>query len=440
MIKNKIYIQAKRHSLCLSIAALILSCTVVRGQIVLNYRNHLVPPDIIYTYQGANGGVTVPTTGANQIWDYSSLVNAGLSISQPYIPETNPAFNGNRRQQIFNEHFGAGFFANTYLHQKDNGSRLSTTGASVNRSAYSLFSITGNINDSIILLSQNIFYNGNKLTIPYPVHYLTGWLCNYNYVVNLQISLAAEGLNHAPLKYTTKVDIIHNVTGWGDMRIPTVAGPGDFTPCLLLKSFSTRVDSFFVNNAPASNAVLNVLGFNQAQTTYQFLYHFKRVGLDQDLATFYFTDSSYSTIDKVIYDRTHYDLYCSNDICHAKMCLNGNTVCLPYSNNAANTAMLLNHAHLGECEPNRIANQNYVNENHAQLYPNPSGNQFTLLLNDDGETPATVTVYDYCGRKVKQLEEINGIIVFGNDLLPGVYFTCVETGAQKQIFKMIKTE
>src|SRR5207244_3010806 len=146
--------------------------------------------------------------------------------------------------EIFSDNFGAGFFATTYIHQKDNSALFSTFGASTNRVAYSLNSITGNTNDSLILLSQNIFYGGNKLTVPYPMQYLSVWLYNYNYDINLQISLASEGLNHAPLKYSTRIDFTRDVTGWGNMRIPTVAGPSDYIPCLLLKTFRTRVDSF----------------------------------------------------------------------------------------------------------------------------------------------------------------------------------------------------
>lgn len=427
---------------CLLLISLLIICGSANAQIKLSYKNYMVPPNIIYSYQGANGGVAVPASGAAQTWDYSALVKTPVTISETYISESNPFFSTARRQRILNSYFGGGFYANVFEHSNSNNAAYTVIGLTSNRSAFSLGSITGNANDSLILLAQNINYNGNKLALPFSCMYLSNWLHTYNYEINLQISLASQGLNHAPLKFTTSVVTNCDVTGWGDMRVPTNNGPGNYTPCLLLKTTRTQVDSFMVNGTPAGAAVLNVLGFTQGQITNQYQYHFKRAGLEQDLITFYFTNSSFNMVDRVIFDRTHYDLYCNNDNCHAKMCLNGiNTVCLPYSNNAANNAMLVNGARLGECEATRMIDNFITNEGvGAMLYPNPSNNLFTLLLNDNGESAANVSVYDCSGRKIKNFEAVNGIVEFGNDLQPGIYFTRIESGLQKQMIKLIKSE
>ena len=440
-MKTKSITNSKQKYRSSALFFLVLLSTIANAQIKLDYRNYLVPPSIIYSYQSANGGVAVPLSGTNKTWDYSTLVNTPSTLSVSFTPETNPAFSTCRRQQLLNNYYGAGFYATSYLHQKDNNTLFSLLGHSCNRSAYSLKNITGNINDSLIVLQQNVFYGGTNLTIPYPMQYLSSWLNNYNYVINLQISLASQGLNHAPVQFSTSIVNNRDVIGWGSMRIPTPIGTSSYIPCLLLKSSKTQVDSFFVNGAPANSVVLSVLGFTQGQTTSQYLYHFKRVGIEQDLATFYFTNSAFNTVDKVIYDRKYSDLYCSNNICHAKMCLNGiTTACINYSNNAANNALLLSGAHLGVCDDNRLADEYKTNNGMAILYPNPSSNQFTLLLNDNGETNSTVSVYDFSGRTIKQFEEINGIIEFGNDFAPGIYFATIQTGLQKQIIKMVKSE
>ena len=422
----------------IGVLVILHSMTWAQSPIKLNYRNFLVPPDVIYSYQNANGGVAVPSSGTNQVWDYSGLMNSPGTVSDPFIPESNPAFSTCRRQQISSENLGAGFFPVIYNHQKDNTSLFSVIGLSAGRAAYSLKNITGNSNDSLIMLAQNIFYGGNNLTIPYPLTYSSNWLCNYNYEISAQISLAAQGLNHASLKYKTHVDFTHAVTGWGTMRIPTVYGPSDYIPCLLLKIIRTRVDSFFVNSSPANAAVLSVLNFSQGQTAYQYLYRFKRTGIEQDLATFYFTNSSFSTVDRVIYDRTHYDLYCiSNNICHAKLCVDGINQCFAYNNNDANNALLNLHGSLGICEDLRIADNEAEENDGITISPNPSNNQFSIKLKTAAET---IHVYDLSGRVVEQFENVIGDLSFGNQLVHGIYFAEIITGTDKKVMRIIKSE
>ncbi len=424
---------------CFSILVFILISSLGKAQIKLNYKNYLVPASVIYSYKGALGGVNVPSAGTNQVWDYSAIVNTPTSVSEPYIPETNPVFSAARRQRIINVNYGGGLSAIAYEHSSANNASFKVIGLTTKRVAYTLSSSTGNSNDSIILLAQNVNYGGNQLAFPYPCTYLTNWQNNTDYSINLEISLASQGLNHAPLKFSKRISSSCIVEGWGTMRIPTASGPSDYIPSLMMKTITTQVDSFFVNGVPASNAVLSLLGFTQGQITNKFLYQFKRVGIEQDLITFYMTNSNFNAVDKILYDRKHTDLYCLNN-CQAKMCVSGvNTVCLTYSTNAANNAMLLNNARLGECEATRIENDQSASATKAIVYPNPSTNQFSLLLNDDGEIGSIVSVYDFSGRLIHKMEDVNGLIEFGMDFTPGIYSVLIQTGEVRQQIKVIKS-
>jgi len=123
------------------------------------------------------------------------------------------------------------------------------------------------------------------------------------------------------------------------------------------------------------------------------------------------------------------------------MCVNGSTtLCLAYSTNAANNAMLLNNAFLGECEATRVADDDIADKAIAKVYPNPSNNQFKLLLNDDGNSTATVHVYNFSGQLIYEFEHVNGMIEFGKELVSGIYFITVLSPTQKQHIKIVKTE
>lgn len=437
-MKKRFTKQIRINNWSLPLLAMLFIVASANAQVKLDYKNYLVAPNIIYSYQAANGGVTVPVAGTNKVWDYSTLVNMVNTVAESYVPETNSAFSTGRRQRIFSEYFGAGFYATAYEHSNSTTAAYTVNGQHIKRAAYSLGSITGNTSDSLIVPTQTIFYSGNKLAAPYPVYYPASWLYTYSYSINLQISLASQGLNHSSLVFTTSVSDQRDIVGWGNMRIPTVNGLSNYIACLMQKSNRTQVDSFYVNNVPANAAVLTVLGFTQGQTTHKYIYSFKRPGIEQDLITFFMTNSTYTVVDKVLYDRKRFDLYCNNDNCHAKMCLNGSTnVCLAYSTNAANNALLLNNACFGECEALRLADENTAREI-GSVQPNPSNNQFTLLVNDN--TKAEINIVDFSGRTIYKFAEVTGSIEFGNKLSPGIYFVMIQSGDQKQVVKILKTE
>jgi len=158
------------------ITILILLCVAslkVHSQITLNYSNFLVPPSATSSFQGAvTKGVAVPSAGADQTWDYRNLMNNSFYSLREFIPETNAAFPNSRRQIVASDYrFFAGFSTTIYQHESSSNSALKFIGATTNRTAYSLAFKTGVSTDSLILLSQNIFYGGSKIAIPYPFTY-----------------------------------------------------------------------------------------------------------------------------------------------------------------------------------------------------------------------------------------------------------------------------
>jgi len=343
--KNKYTVFSKIGWFITIIILLCVASLNVHSQITLNYSNFLVPPSATSSFQGAvTKGVAVPPAGANQTWDYKNLMNNSFYSIREFIPEINAAFPNSRRQIVASDYrFFAGFSTTIYQHESNSNSALKFIGATTNRTAYSLAFKTGVSTDSLILLSQNIFYGGSKIAIPYPCTYQSTWVLGEYIVYNMQISLASEKLDHASLTFVSSTLNNRSIIGWGRMRVPVAT---NYIPCLMMKIQRTETDSFYVNGLPADTAVLNVLDVMQGQVSHIYQYSFRRKGIEQDLMIFTM-DSSYNKIQKIIYDDKHDNIECGKNA--VTMCLNGQNVCKAYKNNEANHAMLNHGASIGNC-------------------------------------------------------------------------------------------
>ena len=73
-------------------------------------------------------------------------------------------------------------------------------------------------------------------------------------------------------------------------------------------------------------------------------------------------------------------------------------------------------------------------------YPNPTENQFTLVLKGGTDEKVRVVIYDVLGRQVKRIEGSNGqqFIRFGEDLKEGMYVVEVIQGTNRKVVKLLK--
>ncbi|SHG44839.1 Por secretion system C-terminal sorting domain-containing protein [Flavobacterium fluvii] len=75
----------------------------------------------------------------------------------------------------------------------------------------------------------------------------------------------------------------------------------------------------------------------------------------------------------------------------------------------------------------------------VKVYPNPSNNQFTLVVEGASNEKTEVIVYDMLARMVKRIEKNNNQpIVFGQELSPGQYLTVIKQGNDTKVVNLIK--
>ena len=121
-----------------------------------------------------------------------------------------------------------------------------------------------------------------------------------------------------------------------------------------------------------------------------------------------------------------------NDPCHV-ICVDQNAV----------AAHLAHGDYLGKCLPNCATPPVYrVNDNSlfdVIAYPNPSKNNFTIVVEDSHDKKIQIDVYDILSRKVSHIESSDGEpIVFGENLPSGVYLVLVSQDDNQKTIKLIK--
>lgn len=138
----------------------------------------------------------------------------------------------------------------------------------ITRQAKSLGPLTGNGVDSLIFPVQANSYGTARLRIlKFPATMGTVWVDSVVKNLDFNITVTAAGLNSAPGIQKQRHLSVDSVVGWGQMRVPIVGKTKSvWIKVLQVHHVDVAVDSFFLNNAPAPQAVLTLIGATQGQS------------------------------------------------------------------------------------------------------------------------------------------------------------------------------
>jgi hypothetical protein len=221
-------------------------------------------------------GVALPTSGNNQIWDYSNLIDSSTlvySFRSVTIPVTTP------RPVPFATATTQSF--NSALIQSRSGSsvysyyRADATGFySLGDSCFYNREVLRNGFDSIIYLNQIREYKPPLQSYKFPMTANTVWKNNARLVTNMQVKISSLGLDNAPVQYVLVTSSTDSVVGWGTLKMRS-STPGVILSfnALLVSNKRVETDSFYSNATPSSTELLNKLEFIQGySSTYRSFY------------------------------------------------------------------------------------------------------------------------------------------------------------------------
>jgi len=289
------------RNLLLLMGALILSYSV-SAQITLSNSNVTgITPGHVHAVMATSTGVTAPTTGANQTWDYSTL-KASSTYNRTFLPwaafsatavlDSQPVTESVTKnmpcikQNVYDIDANGIFFA----------------GANIPAQGYSIAALSGNQNDSTIWAAQS--YKIRQNYMKFPATMSSAWTSNTVHSLNFTITVTAFGVNKAPVKISKHEWVHDTVAGWGKVMVPSSHNGSIGYDALMVQRHYIEYDSMYVGGGPAPAAMLNAFSTKQNDTLDNHYYeYFYRPGSGlQILIIDYGNDATYSKPKAVIYD------------------------------------------------------------------------------------------------------------------------------------------
>ena len=248
-------------------------------------------------YQGAaTAGVAVPTKGANQTWDYRSLAPTGTVQVTTYTSAgTTPPFAGSVRSYPLTLSQGT-FSILATAYEGFDAIGFGQLGSVVPAQSFPLSTVTGFPNDVLAVPAQTTTVNTLRLPLPLTS---TTRVSRFNRVRNNSLLTAQLfGYNQASLQYVQRITTVDSVAGWGTLRIPVAGSAVGSAPLqvLLMQRRVIEQDSFYLNGQPAPPLIVAGLGQVQGGFTYGFAHYFYRQNAAQDVLSFTYTNSAFSTL------------------------------------------------------------------------------------------------------------------------------------------------
>lgn len=169
-------------------------------------------------------------------------------------------------------------------------------GVNIQKSGYSLNSLTSFPTDSLIINQQNIVYTLPRKKIAFPATYMSSWISTYSADFAFQVSLSLISLDHAPGVVRSFITQRDSVIGWGKMRVKDLSGsPSAYLNVLQVQTTIIKTDSFYINGSLAPLPLLSIFNLAQGRTDSTFLHNYYRAQEVTPLAEVRFSNGAYTT-------------------------------------------------------------------------------------------------------------------------------------------------
>lgn len=242
------------------------------GQITIESNECLVPvfPDSISGRRMATNIPFVPSIGNNQNWDYSTL-SGGSSIYYRYsLPISDTNYSSATAMIVYNPSMGNLTLQNSREYYKQDANGFYSLGFRTDSNYYDLSSMGGSGSYLYFPVSYVKYNNYKELSFPFTMN--DQWFVNENAVIPYRLNLTNFGIFNQQGEIREFIKDTFQVVGYGTLKYP--GSVNSYNALLVNRSFS-RIDSIYLNGAPANPLLLQQFGVSQGQETkytYQYIY------------------------------------------------------------------------------------------------------------------------------------------------------------------------
>jgi len=361
----------------------LLGATASQAQITVtgNDLKFGVDTDIIYTIDVDTSGVSLPSAGNDQWWDYGNLVPVDSAEFSFAASDQNPPFTSSTAMMpLMSSQFGEFELQDQTQYFTQAASGFLNEGYHI---PYHWFELA-NPNDTLKIPEQDVEVNGYKALVPFDLTSGTNETGTGTEIINFTLTYQAGGMVNEPGYLKRTRETTHEVTGWGSVILPVSK---DTVEALLLKSSSRITDSVFIGGMPVPAALLTGTGLSQGMVTHENMIQL----VAKDFNTFAGVFSLNSTGD------------------------------------VAEHIQFVNSWHYDEDTTTAIGKITY---NTIRAYPNPASD--VLNIETDRSQPLYAEIYSISGRMIGRMPVTGGQIRVGT-LNTGTYTALFKNDKEKTV-------
>lgn len=226
--------------------------------------------------QASISGVALPTEGADQAWDYSSL-SATSTFSTQWHDASGDIDFPTALNYENTELFFQTFVMRARIYEAVDADGWYNQGRSIFDTTFSITAISGGANDVLNFPTQVQPNHGRNNFLEFPASLGSTWTESFYQETQFNLTVVAFGLSNTPGLQRSRIEITRTVVGDGTLVIPDENGnPSGTLDAILVKLDAyTAVDSFFLGGQPAPAQLLTAFGLTQgAETDYNPAYLF----------------------------------------------------------------------------------------------------------------------------------------------------------------------
>lgn len=228
-------------------------------------------------------GVTIPTVGSSQSWDYSGL-SEETSVTHDHLDATgDPVFTGANNSSVWYYTFqGMQYSANHYEGLDANA--WTDEGRKIFGAGYSITATTGGADDSLVFLDYDDVYATPHVKLEFPASFGNAWTSAHERNSPYRLTVVGSGVVDVPGVVREFRTIESEVVGDGSLIIPlSTGGAAPARDVILVKEIITEIDSIFLDGVPAPPSLLAVFGLTQGDITVTTSYSFYTPDLTSEL-------------------------------------------------------------------------------------------------------------------------------------------------------------